>query len=353
MYSPARILIIGTGAVGTYLGGSLALAGCQVTFLDRDRDLKKLRQDGIFLVKNGKKHRVEPASVIGSLSDHQVTGFDWGVLAVKAYHLQALVESLKPFQHQIPPLLTILNGVESETALQSFLGSERVIAGTVTSSIAREKKGTAVIEKERGVGLSRNHDLSKLIFDQLQLSGIKVRLYSNPSEMKWSKLVSNLMGNASSAILEMTPGDIYRHPDLYRLEASQLREALQVMSAMGFKPVNLPGVPVKLLSLILRYLPDRISKPLLQTAVSSGRGEKMPSFFLDLEHGKDQSEVDALNGAVVRQAEKLDLPHPVNQFLRSILLKIHSGKILRDEFKHQPDKLVKEFRLQQNQRITS
>ncbi len=347
MYSTARVLIIGTGAVGTYLGGSLALAGCQVTFLDRERDLERLRQDGIFLVKNGKKHRVEPASVIGSLSDYRTGSFSWGVLAVKAYHLQGLVETLKPFQHQIPPLLTILNGVESETFLQSFLGPERVIAGTVTSSIAREKKGTGVIEKERGVGLSRNHDLSKQISEQLQLSGIKVRLYSNPSEMKWSKLVSNLMGNASSAILQMTPGNIYRHPDLFRLEASQLREALQVMSALGLNPVNLPGVPVKLLSFIIRNVPDRLSKPLLQTAVGSGRGQKMPSFFLDLKHGKDQSEVDALNGAVVRQAKKLDLPHPVNHFFRSILLNIHTGKIPQDKFRHQPEKLLREFRLQQ------
>jgi len=353
MQSNPRILILGAGAVGTYLGGSLALAGCQVTFLDRERDLDQLRQDGIVLDIEGKKHRIEPAAVIGSLSNYQPGSFDWGVLAVKSYHLQDLLKTFKPYQQKIPPLLTILNGVESEITLQSFLGPERVIAGTVTSSISREKKGTAAIEKERGVGLSQNHQLSKQIANQLQLSGINVRLYSNPSEMKWSKLLSNLMGNASSAILQMAPGAIYRHPELYRLETSQLREALQVMSALGLNPVNLPGVPIKLLSFILQNLPDRLSKPLLQTAVGSGRGEKMPSFFLDLKRGKEKSEVDALNGAVVRQAISLNIPHPVNRFLRSILLEILSGKISRDEFKHQPGKLLREFQLAENQRIIS
>jgi 2-dehydropantoate 2-reductase len=348
-----RVLILGAGAIGTYLGGSLALAGCQVTFFDRERDLDQLRQDGIVLVKEGEKHRIKPAAVVGSLSNYQPGSFNWGVLAVKTYHLQGLMKTLKPFQHQFPPLLTILNGVESEAALQSFLGAERVLAGTVTSSISREKKGTAVIERDRGVGLSRNHELSQQIAAQLELSGINVRLYSNPSEMKWSKLLSNLMGNASSAILQMTPGAIYRHPDLFRLETSQLREALMVMSALGLNPVNLPGVPIKLLSLILRYLPDRLSKPLLQTAVGSGRGEKMPSFFLDLKRGKDQSEVEALNGAVVRQAKSLNIPHPVNHFLRRILLEILSGEKSQAEFKQQPGKLLREFHLAENQRIIS
>ena len=75
--------------------------------------------------------------------------------------------------------------------------------------------------------------------------------------MKWSKLLGNLVGNATAAILDMDVGAIYRHPGLFRLEHAQLDEALSVVRALGLSPVALPGADVRMLLRALR-LPDVI-----------------------------------------------------------------------------------------------
>ena len=123
--------------------------------------------------------------------------------------------------------------------------------------------------------------------------------------MKWSKMLTNLVGNATSAILDLTPAQIFNHPDLFNIEIQQLRETLAVMRAQGLQPINLPGVPVKLLALAAERMPGWIARPLLQRAVGRGRGSKMPSFHIDLHSGRGKSEVDYLNGAVVKSVNGL------------------------------------------------
>jgi ketopantoate reductase len=133
-------------------------------------------------------------------------------------------------------------------------------------------------------------------------AGLNAQLNPNPEDMKWSKMITNLVSNASSAILDMTPAEIFSNPGLYRMENRQIREALSVMQALNIKPINLPGTPVRLLVFAIQQLPLVISRSILAKAVGGGRGGKMPSFHIDLHAGRKKSEVDFLNGAVVRMA---------------------------------------------------
>ena len=110
------------------------------------------------------------------------------------------------------------------------------------------------------------------------------------------------------------PAQVYMHPNLFSLERRQLMEVLAVMDAMKIPVVDLPGTPVRLLAFALRYLPAFIIRPLLVKAVGGGRGAKMPSFHIDLYFGRGQSEVDWLNGAVVRAAQKVRIEAPVNHY---------------------------------------
>ena len=129
----------------------------------------------------------------------------------------------------------------------------------------------------------------------------------------------------------MSPAEIFSHPGLHRLEVAQMREALAVMRAQNLRPVNLPGTPVKLLAGGVRFLPPALSQPLLQKAVGGGRGGKMPSFHIDLHSGRGRSEVDYLNGAVVRFGEKFGMPTPVNRLLNETLLRLTRGEIEMDD----------------------
>ena len=246
---------------------------------------------------------------------------------------------MKPHIEQMPPVLCLQNGVDNESAIAAVLGEDKVIAGTVTSSIGRRAAGDIVLERLRGVGVAADHPLSEKLAAALDEAGLNARLYPRAADMKWSKMLTNIIANATSAILDMTPAEVFADPRLFSLEMAMLRETLAVMKAQGVRAVDLPGTPVRALALAVK-IPAFIARPILAKAVGGGRGGKMPSFHIDLHSGRGQSEVDWLNGAVARYGEKCGVPTPVNRALNNTLLAITRGEIPLAEFGHQPEKLL-------------
>lgn len=339
--SPFRVLTIGSGAIGTYVGGSLALAGCQVTFLERPHRVQALQRQGLSLTLSDGSHTVSHPHVVGAL-EGALDGkrYDLILFALKAYHTAGLTAQLESLETHVPPVLCLQNGVGNEEILAGALGQEKVLAGTVTTSVTRHRPGSITVRKKRGLGITANHPLSSRLQAICQKAGLQPRIYKDPRSMKWTKLVTNLMGNASCAILDMTPGEVYRHPGLYELEIKQLREALAVMDSLQLQPVSLPGLPSRLLARVINHVPTAISQPLLARVIQRGRGGKMPSFHIDLQAGKGESEVSFLNGAVVREGAKLGLPTPANRLLHHTLQQLVQGEMSRDTYAHQPDRLL-------------
>jgi 2-dehydropantoate 2-reductase len=112
------------------------------------------------------------------------------------------------------------------------------------------------------------------------------------------------------------------HPGLYQIEIAQLREATAVMRALQIPTTNLPGVPTRLFSWAVNQLRPSLSQPFISRIAGTGRGQKMPSFHIDLHSRRGNSEVDYLNGAVVRFGQRAGVATPVNQWLNRMLLDI-------------------------------
>jgi len=335
------ILILGAGAVGCYLGASLALNGHSIVTLEREHNAELLRKQGFYLTIGERTHHLENIAVVTSIEEAlKFVSFDAVFIAVKSYDTAAVISSLAPHSAQLPAVVCFQNGVENEATLIAALGASKVIAGTVTTAVAKEGPGKIRLQRLRGVGLAANHALSKRLAAAMNAAGLNARLYADANAMKWSKLLTNLLANATSAILDMTPAEVFAHPGLYRLEIEQLREALRVMAAQKLRVVDLPGTPVRLLALGAR-LPPYLSKPLMQQNVGKGRGAKMPSFHIDLHSGRGKSEVSYLNGAVVRFGERLGVPAPVNRLLNETLLALSEGKMPLELFSHNPERLLR------------
>lgn len=336
-----RVLSFGAGAVGTYVGGSLALKKHQVVFLERPAVAEQLSMDGLGLTIKGKERRIAEPQVVASLEKALELGpYDVAIFALKSFDTQAAVDEIAPFVNRMPPVFCLQNGVENEVILAKSLGTDKVIPGTLTSAIARLGVGKIKLEKLRGMGVAADHPVSSDLASALIDAGLNARLYSHAADMKWSKMLTNLLANASSAILNMTPGEIFAHPELHRLEVLQLREALKVMSAQQIQTVDLPGTPVRALTFAVRSLPVPLSRTLLKNAVGDGRGGKMPSFHIDLHSGRGQTEVSYLNGAVVRYGRHLEVPTPVNQFLTETLEALAGGELPLETYDHQPDRFL-------------
>jgi 2-dehydropantoate 2-reductase len=340
-----HILVFGAGAIGTYVGGSLAFSGHHVVFLERPVAAVELQANGLrleLLKTEAAAVTIPPSafSVAGSLPEAlRQAPFDFAVFALKSFDIAALLEEMSPFAAQMPPILCLSNGVDNEPALAAVLGTGKVIAGTVTSSVAREAVGAIRLERLRGVGVADGHPLSLFLWKALNEASLHARLYARPADMKWSKMLTNLLVNSTVAILDMPPRAVLTHPGLFRLEMTILRETLAVMRAQGIRVVDLPGTPVRLLALAAS-LPAFLSRPLMVRAVGGGRGGKMPSFHIDLHAGRGKSEVEWLNGAVARYGEKSGVPAPVNRKLSGILSALTRGEIPLDAYRGQPEKLL-------------
>jgi 2-dehydropantoate 2-reductase len=342
-------LVFGAGAIGTYVGGTLLLSrhdARRVVFVERPEVVAQIGSHSLNLDLPGHSWAVPFPKIVPSLSAALATGrLDVAILALKSYDTQAFLDGLGELADRLPPILCLQNGVENESLLEAALGKGRVIPGTVTSAVGRLGPGNIVLERRRGIGIAKGHLLSQPIYAEFIPADLNPRLYARPLDMKWSKMLTNLLANASSAILNLTPAQIFAHPGLYNLERQQLREALSVMKKLGIRVVSLPGTPVRLLAFAVKALPAPLSRPLLQRAVGKGRGEKMPSFHIDLYAGRKQSEVDYLNGAVVRFGDQVGVGTPVNRLLNETLLSLVRGEMPLETFALQPEKLLERVSL--------
>lgn len=349
MADELKFLVFGAGAIGSYIGGSLILAGNSVTFVEREKNVEELKSRGLRLdLTLDERRNTKEAFLIetrsftlaSSLDEALKFGpFDVAIVALKSYDMPALVESMKPFAEKLPPILCLSNGVDNEILIAQALGYDKVIYGTVTTAVRKRAIGDIVLEKISGVGIAKGHAFSERLVEVFNQAFLKCRLYPHAGSMKWSKMLTNLVANASSAILNMTPKQVLTDKKLYKLEIEMIRECVAVMKAMKLDVVDVPNVPVKAL-VFATTLPLWLSKPIVSRVAGGKRGNKMPSFHIDLYSGRGKSEVQYLNGAVVREGKRLGIPTPVNELLTNTLLALTNKEIPVEEFANQPEKLL-------------
>jgi 2-dehydropantoate 2-reductase len=176
--------------------------------------------------------------------------------------------------------------------------------------------------------------------DAIASIGLPLRVYADYRAMKWSKLLLNLLGNATSAILDMNTLEAFADRRVFAIEVAALREAVAVMDALKIKAIELPGYPVPLLVFALRHVPIPLLQPILRRMAKSGRGEKLPSLLIDLNAGRPQSEIDALNGAVSEASKSIGVRTPVNDALTVTVRELVAGSVDRAAWRQQVDRLV-------------
>ena len=339
-----KVLVFGAGAIGLYIGGSLAGAGHAVTFIARPQVAEAIRGTGVRLREKAEEKIVRNVSVVNSPAEALAAGpHDVVVFALKSYDTAAALAQLREVTAAPPPLLCLQNGVDNEPDIAQAFGAECVIAGTVTTAVSKAGAAEIVVERERGVGIALGHPLSPRIVGALRHARLNARAYPAAGPMKWSKMLTNLIGSATSAILDMPVAEVFADRRLFAVEVAALRECLAVMRALSHSPVDLPGTPVRALALAVEHLPAWLSQPVLKRGVGAGRGGKMPSFHIDLHaaRGKGKTEVRWLHGAVARYGTERGVPTPVNQTLTDSLEALSAGQLSKEDFRRRPEALLR------------
>ncbi len=347
---PLRIVVLGAGAIGSVVGAHLAEQGHQVGLLGRSPYVEHVRAEGVRLREGNDIRTIRKIHVsawLGELVD-AMDGFDLAIIATKAYDTEEICGALKPYAGGLP-VLVLQNGVGGEALASEILGPAGIISGVATLVVATEDMGSFVVRNQKGgvcvaPTLPEQQDVSRLL-SLFAEAGFSCAAYPDYRSMKWSKLLLNMLANAVPAILGLTPAQVYAHRGLFALERSALMEALQMMRRAGIPTVQLPGYPARTLARFMRLAPQFIAQPVMGSRVVSGRAGKPPSLQLDLEQGKNRSEVTFLNGAVVRQGAKDEVPTPANRAITETLEELARGDISRDDYSGHPEALLNRARL--------
>ena len=338
-----RCLIVGAGAIGSLIGHRLAGAGNEVTLVGREGYVAAVRARGLGLEEGGRVAWTTNLRPVTRVDEVAGEPFDLLLLTVKAYDTAAAAEQTAPLARRGAPVLVVQNGVGGEEIAAQALEGATILSVAITLAVEVVEPGLVRLATARGgLGLAPTA-LGQSVAEYAQAfreAGFRVAIYPDHRAMKWSKLLLNIVANASPAILDMSPAEVFADRRLFALERAAFREALAVMRGLGLRPVPLPGYPVPLFAWALSSLPAFLMRPFLRKFIVRGRGGKMPSLHIDLAKGKGKSEVEYLNGAVVKYAQELGLDVPANRALHAVLMGIVRGEIPWEEYRGRPEKLL-------------
>jgi 2-dehydropantoate 2-reductase len=306
-----KIAIIGAGAIGGLVGAKLALAGEDVTFIVRGRNLEVIRERGIKLVTaDGWEHT---ASDVRATDDYAQAGpQDLVILAMKAHQVEPVVAELPKLLGPETAIVTMQNGipywyfqrhggrfegtrvssVDPQGAILAGIPAERVIGCVVYP--ASELLAPGVVRHVEGDRFPLG-ELDGTVTPRVQAiarcfenAGFKAPVLDNIRSEIWLKLWGNLSFNPISSLTHSTLEDICRYPLSRELAASMMREAQEVAHKLGIS-FRVP-------------LEKRI-------AGAEKVGKHKTSMLQDVEAGREP-EIDALVGSVVELARLTDTPTP-------------------------------------------
>ncbi|NMM77302.1 ketopantoate reductase family protein [Acidovorax sp. SRB_24] len=290
-----KIAVMGAGAVGCYYGGMLARAGHEVTLIARPAHAEALRQGGLWLETQAFQERVP---VQASTDASAVRGAQWVLFCVKSTDTESAGRAMASHLADGAVVLSLQNGVDNAERLEVVLG--RAVVPAVVYVATEMVAPGHVRHHGRGELVIAPLPASASIAAVCSAAGVPVQVSGNATEALWAKLVLNCAYNALSALSGLPYGATVQSPDLpvAQVMADIVRECQAVAQASG---VALPHDILASTLGLARTMPGQMSS----TAQDLARGKR--------------TEIDHLNGFVVRRGEALGLATPVNRLLHTLV----------------------------------
>jgi 2-dehydropantoate 2-reductase len=301
-----RVAVVGAGAVGCYYGGMLARAGVAVTLVGRPAHVEAMRRDGLRLSTAAFDEHIP---VQASTEVAAVAGAGLVLVCVKSTDTAAIAAELAPHLAPAACVLSLQNGVDNAPRMAQVLG--RPVAPAVVyvatemggpGHVRHMGRGELVIPSDIAAGPAGLDSAGVVAL--FARAGVPVELSANVLGALWGKLLLNCGYNALSAITDLPYGRMVTLPGISRTVHDAVAECLAVAAALG---VAIPGDVGAAVDRIATSMPGQVS-----------------STCQDLRRGKP-TEIDHLNGFIVREGERLDVPVPLNRALWA-LVKALEGK---------------------------
>lgn len=293
-----KIAVMGAGAVGCYFGAMLARASHDVTLIARPQHADTVKQRGLLLESRAFTGAV-PMQATTEASG--VEGADVVLFCVKSADTETAGRSIAPFLTRETTVLCLQNGVDNAERLQAVIGRAPVPAAVY---VATEMAGPGhVRHKGRGDLIIGPSPASAEIARQFSDAGIPTAVSENVIGELWVKLITNCAYNALSAVAEMPYGPLLKVKGVTDIMENAIGECLTVARTSGIS------------------IPANINDTVL--ALAGTMPEQYSSTAQDLARGKP-TEIDYLNGYVVKKGAELGIPTPVNLALQ-VMVKLREA----------------------------
>lgn len=310
-----KIAVIGAGGMGGSFGALMAEAGLDVTLIDTWAEhVEAINRDGLLVEGALGGRQINVPAIIRS---DDTEWADWVITFTDSNATRIAAESAKAIIKPNGAAVTLQNGVGNVETLVEVLGQDRVLGGSSMCSaavmgaghVALTHSDVSSIGELDGIESERVKELAGFF----ERAGLQVKIDPQITVKIWSKFLLNCGINAICAVTGMRTGEVTRVPEVNAFMDRIIDEALAVTQAKGITLVD-PDVR-KTIKTAAHY---RFNKPSMLQHVTVGR----------------RTEIDAINGALIREGQALGISTPYNESLVA-MLKGREQKRIRDV--HEPD----------------
>jgi 2-dehydropantoate 2-reductase len=304
-----NILIVGLGALGTVFAAMLQKAGHHVHALTRDRYLDALRDRHVRVTGIWGEHEAVLDEIASAVDPLRGTAYDLLILTVKSYDTATAIRQVGSLVGANTLVLVAQNGYGNYEIVSEQVGKDRVLLGRIIFGAKQQGPGRSevtVIADDVRLGqpdAAVPEPLCRKIASAIKAAGIPTEYASDITAILWDKILYNAALNPLGAILECTYGQLAEQPDARSLMDEVIEEIFAVAGANAF-PLNWPDASAYRNHFYMRLVPPT--------------AKHYPSMYYDLKAGK-RTEIEALNGAVVRLAARKGLIAPVNSAITRLI----------------------------------
>ncbi len=295
-----KIVMMGSGAMGGLFGGLLTHSGEEVWLVgNRKEQIDRIRSVGLTFEEKGKSQIVP---MLATLDVTSVGKADVVIFFVKTYDTEVAVSDALVLEKEDTIFLSLQNGLGNEEVICQKINRKKVMLGVTGHGATLLGPGHI---RHAGWGKTfigeldhRITDRARRIAQTFSEAGIETEVSSNIHDQVWEKLLVNVGINALTALTGFKNGQLLEYPETSRLMKNLVAEAVEVARGKG---IHLEEDPI-----------EKVRK------VAEATRENRSSMGQDVDR-RQKTEIDAINGAVVREAHSLGIPVPFNQAVTDLV----------------------------------
>jgi 2-dehydropantoate 2-reductase len=295
-----RVAVMGAGAVGSYFGGMLARAGVPVTMIARPAYVEAVRRDKLFLDTVSFQERV---TVETSADPSAVRNANVVLFCVKGQDNEETARAIAPYLSADAIVVSVQNGVDNAERIRAASGIDALpavvyiaVAMPEPGHVKHSGRGELLVGEfaGRSVGAESQPPRTEQIAALFASAKVPCRISQDILADMWLKFITNCGANAVSAIAQASYGEIARYRESRELMSRVVEESIAVGRAAGVR------MPEKWLENLGKF------------------GDAFSSTAQDLARGK-RSEIESLNGYIVRRGAELGVATPSNFALYALV----------------------------------